>query len=75
MIQTDTAMMREQIITIKIGIILEDRCLLCIFIKYILMTDILLLPLGIQLRSPSRNGRVFFLEISLLCIMPVILSL
>lgn len=64
MIQTDTTMMREQIITIKVGIILEKLCLICIFIKCSLMTDILLLPLGIQLRSPSINGRIFFLEIN-----------
>jgi len=64
MTQTDNAMMREQIITIKVGIILEELCLFCIFMKCILMTDILLLPLGIQLRSLSRNLRVFFLEIN-----------
>lgn len=64
MIQTDTAMMREQVITIKVGTILEKLWVFCIFMKCILMTDILLLPLGIQLRSPSRNGRCFFLEIN-----------
>lgn len=60
-------MMRVQIITIKVGIILEELCLFCIFMKYILMTDMLLLPLGIHLRSPSRNGRIFFLEINVSC--------
>ena len=57
-------MMREQIITIKVGIIGEELRLFCIFMKYILMTDILQLPLGIQLRSPGRNVKGFFLEVN-----------
>lgn len=56
MIQADTAKMREQIITMKVGTVQEELCPFCIFMKYILMTDIVLLLLGIQLRSQCIKG-------------------
>lgn len=56
-------MMREQVITIKVSNTLEELCLVCIFMKYSLMTDIKLLPLGNQLRSQSKkDSRFIFFE-------------
>lgn len=60
MIQSGTVMMREKIGTRTVGVILEELLPLCIFMKSIPVTDTLLLPLGIQLRSPSENGKGSF---------------
>lgn len=65
-------LMREQIVTRTVGVILGELFPFYIFMKYIPVADILLLPLGIQLRSPSRNGRVFFGNQHLLCTVFVI---